>query len=248
MTFGSFKGDVMGNSHYCETCAKICDEAKKNIKKLEKKVQTLSIVCAVSITLLGEHGGKALYDALYTFVKSKEIVDGKEGKKEDTKQDGNKDQKDKPNQIGKVGFGGWKQPYRFGNQNSKESADPNKALEGLIELAKKNIKKKEEPQLVAVGDQANQIVQAATTNNQDLQMPEQFIPRFATTSDPYAVFLTPSAMPFDVYSTTLGLGNNYGFGEYYGMDTSNYSGSSTPTASTLSVFALGTAFKTRKRI
>jgi hypothetical protein len=61
------------------------------------------------------------------------------------------------------------------------------------------------------------------------------------------VFFTPSTLPFDVYSTTLALGNNYGFGEYYGIDTGSYA-PSTPNPSTLSVFAIGSFITTRKRI
>ena len=40
MTFGFSKEIVMAVSHSgCETCAKICDDAKKNVKKLEKKIR-----------------------------------------------------------------------------------------------------------------------------------------------------------------------------------------------------------------
>ena len=71
----------------------------------------------------------------------------------------------------------------------------------------------------------------------------------APTFDPYAAFLTPSALPFDVYSTTLALGNNYGFGEYYGMDSGSGTYSAAPDApTTISVLALGTFINTRKRV
>jgi hypothetical protein len=67
-----------------------------------------------------------------------------------------------------------------------------------------------------------------------------------TPADPHALFLTPSAIAFDLYSTGLGLGNNYGFGEYYGADTGSI-GPSVPSPSPLAVFAMGGFLNTRKR-
>lgn len=50
----------------CEPCAKLCEEAKQNVKKLQKKVYVLTIVCTAAITLLGEQGAKALIAVLDT--------------------------------------------------------------------------------------------------------------------------------------------------------------------------------------
>jgi len=79
--------------------------------------------------------------------------------------------------------------------------------------------------------------------------PLQFwIPSVSTpTPDLYAMFLTPSAIPFDLYSTGLGLGNNYGIGQYYGADTGSSIGPSVPSPSPLAVFAMGGLMNTRKR-
>lgn len=65
--------------------------------------------------------------------------------------------------------------------------------------------------------------------------------------DPYAFFLTPSALPFDVYSTTLALGNNYGLGEYYGINTGGSYVPPVPSPSPLTVFAVGGLIQNRKR-
>lgn len=65
--------------------------------------------------------------------------------------------------------------------------------------------------------------------------------------DPYAVFLTPSALPFDVYSTGLALGNNYGFGEYYGTSTGGAVAPTVPSPAPLTVFAVGGLMQSRKR-
>ena len=66
-------------------------------------------------------------------------------------------------------------------------------------------------------------------------------------TDPYAFFLTPSAIPFDIYSTGLALGNNYGFGEYYGAGTGSSVAPATPLPSPLAVFAMGGLMHSRKR-
>lgn len=50
----------------CEPCAKLCEEAKQNVKKLQKKVYVLTIVCTAAITLLGEQGAQALIAVLDT--------------------------------------------------------------------------------------------------------------------------------------------------------------------------------------
>lgn len=65
--------------------------------------------------------------------------------------------------------------------------------------------------------------------------------------DPYAFFLTPSALPFDVYSTTIGLGVNYGFGDYYGIDSGGAVVPPVPSPAPLTVFAVGGLMTSRKR-
>jgi hypothetical protein len=62
----------------CEPCAKLCEEAKQNVKKLQKKVYVMTIVCTAAITLLGEQGAKALIsvlDSTKTSINSSESID-----------------------------------------------------------------------------------------------------------------------------------------------------------------------------
>ena len=89
----------------------------------------------------------------------------------------------------------------------------------------------------------NLIVKSAT------QEPIEFIPALTAiqSQDWRTEFLTPSTLPFDVFSTTIALGNNYGFGEYYGLGLDQYSGVSTPSPSGLSYFAVIKLFNNRKR-
>lgn len=235
----------MGTSHhYCETCAKICDEAKKNLKKLEKKVQVLTIVCTASITLLGEQGAKALYDAITTFNKVTEVAENgqKEGKQE--KDTNKKDESNKPGQT-KLGFGGWRPSRQKNLYDIPEKDTRGYQLSDELALIKKQPKEEKQPEISVVVSEPINVPVEQTLNL--VPSGEQRLPFLPVISDPYAVFFTPSTLPFDVYSTTLALGNNYGFGEYYGIDTGSYV-PSTPNPSTLSVFAIGSFISTRKRI
>lgn len=231
----------MGTQHYCETCAKVCDEAKKTIKKLEKRIQTLTIVCVASVTLLGEQGAKALYDVIQNFNKVTEVAEnGKE--KGNQEKDANKTEETKKPGQNKLGFEGWRP------QRQKRLYDtPEKDTRGYQpsdELAL--IKKQPEEKQIEIPFVASQPMNIPVVNNSNVNLANLRVPFLPFPADPYAVFFTPSTLPFDVYSTTLALGNNYGFGPYYGIDTGGYI-PSTPNPGTLSVFAIGSLVNTRKR-
>jgi hypothetical protein len=237
----------MGTPHYCETCAKICNEAKKNVKKLEKKVQTLTIVCTASITLLGEQGVKALYDTVSSFNKVTEVANGGKESKEDKTTTTDEENKDKPKEAikdGKVAIGNWKPHIPKRMFEDKEPTKPYSLTDELSRLKEQEKENKPEEIDIAVKPQEfNLIVKAAT------QKPIEFIPALAAiqSQDWRTEFLTPSTLAFDVFSTTIALGNNYGFGEYYGLGLDQYSGVSTPSPSGLSYFAVIKLFNNRKR-
>jgi hypothetical protein len=237
----------MGTPHYCETCAKICNEAKKNVKKLEKKVQTLTIVCTASITLLGEQGVKALYDTVSSFNKVTEVANGGKESKEDKTTTTDEENKDKPKEAikdGKVAIGNWKPHIPKRMFEDKEPTKPYSLTDELSRLKEQEKENKPEEIDIAVKPQEfNLIVKAAT------QKPIEVIPALAAiqSQDWRTEFLTPSTLAFDVFSTTIALGNNYGFGEYYGLGLDQYSGVSTPSPSGLSYFAVIKLFNNRKR-
>ena len=185
-----------------------------------------------------------MYDAITTFNKVTEIAGNgqKEGKQE--KDTNKKDEPNKPGQT-KLGFEGWR-PYRQKHLYDAPEKDTRGYKPGdELALIKKQPKEEKQPEISVV---ASQPINVPVEQNLNLvPVTEQRIPFVPIPSDPYAVFFTPSTLPFDVYSTTLALGNNYGFGEYYGIDTGSYS-TSTPNPSTLSVFAIGSLITTRKRI
>ena len=237
----------MCTPHYCETCVKICNEAKKNVKKLEKKVQTLTIVCTASITLLGEQGVKALYDTVSSFNKVTEVANGGKESKEDKTTTTDEENKDKPKEAikdGKVAIGNWKPHIPKRMFEDKEPTKPYSLTDELSRIKEQEKENKPEEINIAVKPQQfNLIVKSAT------QEPIEFIPALTAiqSQDWRTEFLTPSTLPFDVFSTTIALGNNYGFGEYYGLGLDQYSGVSTPSPSGLSYFAVIKLFNNRKR-
>jgi len=224
------------HSHGCDSCAKICDEAKVSVKNLQKKVYALTIVCTSALTLLGEQGAKAVLSTVDSMNSAMAAVDGKGPK--DTKE--NKDPtKTTSREIIQPKIWSPKPPVKE-NQGKFENDD-------LVAVAKKKPSSQEKQPEVAVPEVPQKTIQnIATTNNQNLSIETPINANPFNIADPYAVFLTPSTLPFDVYSTTLALGNNYGFGEYYGMGTLN-GVPSVPDAKTMSVFALGGLINSRKR-
>ena len=239
----------MGTPHYCESCAKICNEAKKNVKKLEKKVQTLTIVCTASITLLGEQGVKALYDTVSSFNKVTEVANGGKESKEDKTTTTDEENKDKPKEAikdGKVAIGNWKPHIPKRMFEDKEPTKPYSLTDELSRLKEQEKENKPEEIDIAVKPQEfNLIVKAAT------QKPIEFIPALAAiqSQDWRTEFLTPSTLAFDVFSTTIALGNNYGFGEYYGLGLDQYSAisASTPGSASLVFIAAICGSKNRRR-
>jgi hypothetical protein len=214
--------DVKHN--YCITCSKLCEEAKDKIKKLEKKVYALTIVCTSAITLLGEHGGKVLLDSLSTYNKAIGIANNEKENKNDQK---DKDHTKEGNNN-KVSFGVGGKFNQKHNFKDKESTKPYSITDELAKAKKEEKQDTEVAAEITDNKTPKQIAKIATST----QVPSLEIPvtNLFNQTDPYSVFFTPSYMPFDVYSTTLALGNNYGFGEYYGIQTSNITPAPAPGA------------------
>lgn len=54
----------------CESCARLCDEAKEKVTRLEKRVYRLTIACTVAVTLLGQELAKAVAEYVSAFQKA----------------------------------------------------------------------------------------------------------------------------------------------------------------------------------
>ena len=226
----------------CEACAKACEDAKDNVKKLQKKLQTMTIVTCVSMTIVGEQAAKSIVSFISTFNDASKAAEGKLPAVSD-------DAKKEEDKNGKVAIVPFRfQPYRFGLNTNKQQSNY-KPEDELARFTKKQPNKEKEQEIqIEVTPQtpvSRAIAQAASTNSVNL-IPTVAIPE----TDWRNVLLTPSTLPFDVYSTTVALGNNYGFGEYYGLGEANSYNPSiqTPSPSSLSVFAIAQLFNSRKRI
>lgn len=228
---------MSSHSHGCDSCAKVCDEAKAAVKSLQKKVFTLTIVCTSALTLLGEQGAKAVLSTVNSMNTAIAAVDGKapkDGKetKESTKTSLNNPHFTRP----------WSpKPAIAKEEHNKFQKDD------LVAIAKKKSSSKEKQSDILIPEVTQTVIQnIATSNNQNLTIEAPNV-NTLTAADPFSVFLTPSTLPFDVYSTTLALGNNYGFGEYYGYGNLDGNPINIPDAGTVSVFAFGQLINTRKR-
>lgn len=223
----------------CDSCLKLCDEAKQNVKNLQKKVYVMTIVCTSAITLLGEQGAKALLSAISTTTSAMKAVEQDKAPEEPTE-----DKPEKANEIG-PGLGAWNVPNKkiFAKKEYKE---PTKPYELVDELSR--FPEIEETEQEGLSQQViDKIVETAVEGTVAEQLPIEETPKIAfNTTDNHAVFFTPSSMPFDVYVNTLGLGVNYGLGEYYGIET-GYSAVSVPGPGAISLLALLTTLTTRKR-
>jgi hypothetical protein len=225
----------------CEVCAKACEDAKENVKKLQKKLQTMTIVTCVSITLGGEQVAKSIVSYITSYNEATKAAEGKTPTV-------NKDDK-KGGGDGKIAISPFRGPaYKFGLKTNIKEDIKYKPEDELARFAKKPIQQKPilEEAVAIVPPSAESVAIAKALSN-DTQLG---IMGGIAQTDWRTVLLTPSTLPFDVYSTTVGLGYNYGFGEYYGLGEANaYSaGPSVPSPSSLSVFAIAQLFNTRKRI
>ena len=237
----------------CSACARMCDEAKAKVKSLEKKVYVMTIVCTSTITLLGEKGIQSLMSAINgvnsAMTAASDIGSEKDSNKQD-KKDNKDDKQSNAALLGPQNQKYWSRPLKI---DYKEGTRGYQISDELARFPKEKFiggdKPVEEPVSIVNNDNSNtkQIVQAALATDLSF-IPVTSLAGQTGFTDPYAVFFSPSLLPFDVYSTTLALGNNYGFGEYYGIDTGGfYVPPSVPSPGAATVIAFSQFFHNRKR-
>ena len=227
--------------HVCDSCAKICEEAKSNVKKLQKKIYVLTIVCTSAITLLGEQGGKALLSSINTVNSAMSAASGKEAPKEENKKDDHQ-KLNVPNPL----HGAWIPPKNklMAQQTDKEPVKKYEIQDELSRIVEKKEEKKVQPNESKV---AKNLTVPFKMDLQPLSLEKPQNDNIPSFSDNFAVFYTPSLLPFDVYSTTLALGDNYGFGDYYGINSGRVNPIPVPNANTLSILTFSTFINSRKR-
>lgn len=233
------------HNHHCEVCERACIDAKHKVEKLQKKLQTMTIVMSVALTLAGEQ----VIKAAASYITSMKSVVGAANELSDV-QNGKKEEKPAEQKTAWTPPFNWQQRWKKPPLKEGELLRPYQ-LEDELALSKNqkpHPKPKQivlpEPTVAGNSDVTAAIVQAALAKELPLTLGVSAL-QF---NDPYAVFLTPSTLPFDVYSTTLALGNNYGFGEYYGIGSgSGFVPPSIPAPSTLTVFGVSQFINLRKR-
>lgn len=232
----------------CPTCSQICEEAKNKVKTLEKKVYSLTIVTTVALTLLGEQAAKSVASYVQSFNSAMSSVDVGVG----APQEKENKEPEKVTQNGNL------LPY------ASIPTNPNPIKNGSFNVVTDTLFNSEpsSPFLLEVEDKDDvtpspapkTVIKPIYTPKSPIETQIQMVnlPLDLTTlpvapiADPYAVFFTPSYMPFDVYSTTLALGTNYGFGPYYGIDDGiNYP--PIPSSGPLSALAISQLLQNRKR-
>ena len=214
--------------HVCDSCAKICEEAKSNVKKLQKKVYVLTIACTSAFTLLGEQGVKTVMGTVNSI---NSIVAPKDQKEVDNKKE-----------VEKTAF--VPRFNRFLKSNQKQQIKTNTEQPEFFEPKEKENENKDE---MVASNLPKNLIKTITQDSIPTELSMQ--PNANTLSPLYPkdLFLTPSTLPFDVYSTTLALGDDYGFGGYYGMNTGYVDQTAIPDAKAISILTFGTLLNSRKR-
>ena len=218
--------------------AKRADEAEAEVKSLKKRLIAFQLATAVGVAVIGQEAFDKITAKMDAAQEMQEKITGGAAPVSDG---GGK----KPQAMDTIGqpFGGrpWQKPQRITIQEDRGNGD----ISGIFAGGKPKPSTDAPPAVpdVAVRQRSvgDEIARLATAADIPLAVP------FAAVEDPYAVFLTPSTLPFDVYSTTLALGNNYGFGEYYGIGGGGAIAPSVPSPSPLTVFAVGGLMHNRRR-
>jgi hypothetical protein len=227
------------------------EQSDGKLKKLQKQLIAFQLATAVGATVVGQDAVAKIGEKLGFLqgIQQKIMGGGGGGAAPSAPAAPANTDKDKPKDGKggeKISMGGWK-PYRSKEPMTQQAA----ADKGSGDITKAFKEKpsgdgKGEAAEVSVVVQKPKIPVKALT-----QTPESLMPEIASAelpADNYAAFLTPSTLPFDVYSTTIALGDNYGFGDYYGMGGGgSVQPISTPSPSTIAVFAVGGIVNTRRR-
>lgn len=211
------------------------EESSKELKSAKKKLLAFQLVTVVASTVLGQEWVDKIMSKVDAAKGLQDKITAPPAKPDPAKPITFGDRKRDPLQQ-------WGRPWMPRTEPKEVAAKGD--ISGIF-AGNKPQTPADEPLPEPIATQpsvAAQIARVATAT----EVPSLALP-YTPVVDPYAMFLTPSAISFDVYSTGLGLGMNYGFGEYYGADTGGSVGPATPSPSPLAVFAMGGLLNTRKR-
>lgn len=225
-----------------EENAKRAADAEAEVKGLKKKLVAFQLATAVGVAVLGQEAVSGIMARLDSVKAVQEKVTG--GGVADL---GAEPAAPPPADPLKVGIGGWRPvrpPFKPSKTEQTEKTDGD--ISGIFSGDYKSIP----PDPLPPPTVTPPVVQPIDTRKALQNDTPPVIADALTVEppfDPYAVFFTPSALPFDVYSTTLALGDNYGFGGYYGINTGGAVAPVVPSPAPFTVFAVGGLMHSRKR-
>lgn len=227
----------------CETCAQACLIAKQRVPQLEKRLYAMTIIMTVALTLAGQEVIKSVADYVSSI---NEVVNKADQLQESTapaKSDSIDVSVSNPNSDVPSVVSAPVVPLAE-QLKPKPPAALDTGVTGASTLPAERPKSSPTSSYINDATSFTKLISApADDYSQSLFAVDA--PHFA---DPHSVLLTPSLLPFDVYTNTLGLGVNYGFGEYYGIDTGwSYIPPSIPEPTTMTLFGLYPLMSYRRR-
>jgi hypothetical protein len=219
-----------------EENAKRATDAEAEVKSLKKKLIAFQLATAVGVAVVGQE----VFDKITAKMNAVQEVQQKITGEGTPPAEPAIPEKQADSRIGSPLFS---RPWQKPNKSSVVQEQGNGDISGIFAGGYKS---KDEPLRVLPSvtpptavDEAFKKITVPPTVADAVSVAEPF--------NPYAFFLTPSALPFDEYSTGLALGNNYGFGEYYGTNTGGAVAPPVPSPAPLTVFAVGGLMQSRKR-
>ncbi len=225
------------NNNNCETCAQTCFDAKQKVPQLEKKLYILTIVMTIALTLAGQELIKTVADYLSGINDVVEKSNQLQDNITPAPVDGSvKALNDRPSAVSVV------YPPAEASHTPAEfvkDSKPSDEYSGLTDSKLKN----------TYVSRSEYLVKIASGKSSEVYPSLSFTSAPGTVfADNHSMMLTPSLLPFDVYGTTLGLGINYGFGGYYGIDAGwAYIPPSIPEPTTMALFSLYPLVGSRRR-
>lgn len=251
----------------CEVCEKACMEAKSKVSALESKIYKMTIVMSVSLTLAGEQVIKNVASYISGFGQAMGAAGALEGEGGPQPDGGSGAAAVEPAagagaDLGARGLVDGAELAAGGGAGGGAAGGVGQAAPvglgmGMVSWTDGIGSRAGDggmatpPAVEVAGGGGSGLTRLLVDTATDLSPPagagwlDGVDPMW---EEPHTAFLTPSALPFDVYSTTLGLGTNYGFGGFWGVDVGAPAVlPEAPSPGTLSVFGLTGLVHTRRR-
>jgi len=226
----------------CEACAQACFDAKQKVPQLEKRLYALTIVMTVALTLVGRELIKEVADYLSSI---NNVVEQSNQLQNTINSDSTGTTSVEKVEQAPVSVG-VNTPPSVIKEFPSTAVKQDVKIKSPIGIASIDVPSSSSSSTSYI-NQSTTLTKLISSNAVDVAQ-SSFLATTPQFADNHSVLLTPSLLPFDVYSTTLGLGINYGFGGYYGIDTGwSYIPPSIPEPATMTLFGLYPVFSSRRK-